>query len=255
MTAAPVYRSGTPPCKAVLMLHGILSAPQFFRFLLPAIPRNAALCAPLLLGHGQPPRALSLANMQQWKAQARTAFLAMRRKYGSVHIAAHSMGTLFAIALACEFPEDIPEMLLLNVPLYPRLTLSAAVKSLAIAGNLPQIDRQGIAMQNAFSVSPSADLSAYLGWIPRYLELFDEMAAVRSGLDGLHVPCTAFYSRRDELVSPRSAILLRAQPEIRVLRLQSSTHFYYSPFDSRRIRAAAADMLRAVPASVSAALV
>lgn len=241
---APISRRGTKPCRAVLMLHGILSAPQFFRFLMPALPPETAIEAPLLRGHGTVPHALALADMDTWKTQVHSAFLALKREYGSVHIIAHSMGTLFAMQLACAYPESIPEMLLLNVPLYPRLTPDCALYSLVTALGLPHQSRYGSAMAEAYSLSPEPHLSVYAGWIPRYRELFREMEITRSALDGMHVPCTAFSARHDELCSPRSRILLRAHPEIRLIHLHRSTHFYYAPPDARRIRRQTAAMLR-----------
>lgn len=45
----------------------------------------------------------------------------------------------------------------------------------------------------------------YAGWPPRFFELFGEIRRTRPLVRQLAVPCRAYFSERDELVSVRSA--------------------------------------------------
>ena len=85
---------------AVILLHGILSAPQFFDFLLPEIPETVSVYGLLLDGHGSSPEALAHTSMQKWKQQIRDLTENLLPRYEKIIIAAHSMGTLFALELA-----------------------------------------------------------------------------------------------------------------------------------------------------------
>ena len=107
---------------AVLLLHGILSAPQFFDFLLPEIPSDISVYGILLDGHGDTPEALAHTSMQKWKQQVHDLAAVLTARYEQIIIAAHSMGTLFALQLARQYPEKISRMLLLGVPLSVHLT-------------------------------------------------------------------------------------------------------------------------------------
>jgi carboxylesterase len=229
---------------AVLLLHGILSAPQFFDFLLPAIPPRYAVYGLLLEGHGGSMEGLCHTNLAHWKAQNRALMEQLAAKYKRIIIAAHSMGTLFAVGLATEFPEKTAKMLLLDVPLYPHLTLYGAVLSVMLACGFQPKTPRGQAMQKAYSIAPDARLWRYLRWIPRYLELFREMRRTRQHLGELRVPSQAYYSCKDELVSRKTLPLLHNAPHLRLGVLRKSSHFYYVPAERRRIERAWYRMLR-----------
>ena len=95
---------------AVLLLHGILSAPQYFYFLLDDIPQEYAVAGVLLEGHGGSAEGLAQTDMQAWKQQVSEQFSRLSAQYPHIIIAAHSMGTLFALQLAAEHPAHIRSM-------------------------------------------------------------------------------------------------------------------------------------------------
>lgn len=220
---------------AVLLLHGILSAPQFFDFLLPAIPPDTAVYGILLAGHGAQVSGLSHTTLNRWELQVSLLMKQLASRYRRVIIAAHSMGTLFALRLAQQYPQKIAGMLLLGVPLRTHLTPFGAVCSALLALGWKPRTARGQAMQRAFSLTPDAHLWHYLGWLPRYAELFDEIYRTRPLLHTLRVPAIVFQSAKDELVSLRALPALAAVPAIRLRILRTASHFYYPPKEQSRI--------------------
>ena len=221
---------------AVLLLHGILSAPQYFTFLLRQIPPEYAVYGILLEGHGGRPDGLAKTDMRTWKRQVSDCMQRLAKRYDRILIAAHSMGTLFAVQLGAAYPEKIRAMLLLNIPMRIHLTPFGAVGSLLIACGLnPKRHARAAAMKQAYSILPDARLWRYLRWIPRYLELFREIRRTRPLLQRLTVPCDVFQSAKDELVSLRSLRILAEHPYLRVRVLRHSSHFYYPDADRRYI--------------------
>ena len=220
---------------AVLLLHGILSAPQYFRFLLDDIPQNYAVSGILLEGHGGEPADLAGTDMQAWKRQVQAQYRRLSAKYPHIIIAAHSMGTLFALQLARRYPERISRMLLLGVPLKVHLKPFGAECSLLAACGMHLQNPKRSAMQHAYSILPDCNPLHYAGWIPRYKELFDEIEAVNAVRMENRVPCAVYQSAADELVSLDALPLLQQMPAVRLHVLRYSTHFYFPPQDQERI--------------------
>lgn len=101
---------------AVLFVHGILGSPAQFAPFLPLVPQDWSFCNLLLQGHGGGARDFSAASMAVWREQTRQAFAELRAQHETVVIAAHSMGTLFAVQEAVRSP--VEGLFLLNVPLH-----------------------------------------------------------------------------------------------------------------------------------------
>ena len=220
---------------AVILLHGILSAPQFFDFLLPEIPETVSVYGLLLDGHGASPEALAHTSMQKWKQQIRNLTEKLLPRYEKILIAAHSMGTLFALELAEAYPEQIRRMLLLGVPLRVHLTpFGAGCSLLAACGYQPQNEKLA-AMEHAYSIRPDSNPLHYAGWIPRYKELFAEIDRVNAMRMHVRVPCEVYQSASDELVSPDALPLLHEMPAVRLHVLRHSSHFYFPPQDQSRL--------------------
>ncbi|MBP0975995.1 MAG: alpha/beta fold hydrolase [Oscillospiraceae bacterium] len=220
---------------AVILLHGILSAPQFFDFLLPEIPEHVSVYGILLEGHGEKPEALAETSMQRWKRQVHMLMQKLLPRYPNIVIAAHSMGTLFALQLAAEYPEKIAHMLLLGVLLRVHLTPFGAECSLLAACGMHSQNPKLSAMQHAYSILPDCNPLHYAGWIARYRELFDEIDAVNEMRMQVRVPCTVYQSAADELVSPDALPLLDEMPSVRLHVLRQSSHLYFPPQDQERI--------------------
>lgn len=220
---------------AVLFVHGILGTPNHFRDLIPLVqqvPENWSLHNVLLAGHGGSVEDFSCSSMEKWKRKVKYAFEELSKTHDRVIIVAHSMGTLFAIQLATEFPEKIPFLFLLGVPLRPHMRFEMMRDCVRMAfGTLPEDS----VLWKATSVTATNQIWKYIRWIPRYLELFREIGATERELNQLNVPCTAYQSRKDELVSNMTCRVLVRSGVMNVHQLNDSTHFHYTPADMERI--------------------
>lgn len=215
--------------KAVLLIHGILGTPLHFAPLLPLIPEDWSIYNILLDGHGGKVEDFSHTSMTKWRAQVATQLDVLWDQYDQIVLVGHSMGTLFSIDEAVRRPEKMRHLFLLQVPLRPRLKLSTALRSILLPfGIVPQSAQ---AMWDDCSVDLDPRLWKYFGWIPRFLELFSMCRHTRHILSELTVPCQAFQSAKDELVSNRTTRDLLRHSHIQTTILKHSGHFGYTGDD------------------------
>lgn len=218
---------------AVLFLHGIVGTPDHFRDFYPLIPEHISVYSILLDGHGGTVSDFAHSSMQKWKAQVDSVLETLLSHHDQIIIAAHSMGTLFALQASLQHPEKVRQLFLLAVPLRIRLTPAAAWTSLKVVLNrMGPNDLRAQAARAACSVRQTRKLWKYLPWIPRFVELWQKCRRTRHLLPQIRTPCTVFQSARDELVAPGSVLLLQ-EADIPVILLQKSGHFYYDPEDKR----------------------
>lgn len=229
---------------AVLMIHGIAGSPAHFRDLLPAIPGTWSVYNILLDGHGKSPEDFSATSMEKWKAQVAQVLRQLLERHETLVIVAHSMGTLFAIQAAIDYPDRIAGLFLLAVPLRIRLPLSTVGASLRVALGKTQGHAVASAMAEDCSIYHDGQLWKYLGWAPRLLELLEEIRRVRTLFPRLRVPCQAFQSQRDELVSGKAGRELERNTRIQVTVLKDSGHFAYAAEDARLLRQRLKEMLQ-----------
>lgn len=217
---------------AVLLIHGIAGTPAHFRQLLPEIPEDWSVCNILLDGHGKKVEDFGRSSMKKWKEQVEAKLRSLLESHEQVLIVAHSMGTLFAIQAAIDYPDRIPALFLLAVPMRPWVRFSTAMTSLRVArGNIKPEDTAALAMRNATGIQTDGRFWKYLSWVPRLIELLVEIRRVRKLLPLLTVPTQTFQSVVDELVSDRTSKDLEKYSCICNTRLQDSGHFAYSQAD------------------------
>lgn len=214
---------------AVLMIHGILGTPRHFDFLLPLIPADWSVYNILLDGHGGKVEDFSRSSMKKWKAQVTSRLDALLTRYDRVLLVAHSMGTLFCIQEAVRRPEKIVGLFLLQTPLRPRLKIRSAIHAVLMPFGI--VVKAAEDMFNSTSVGMDLRLWKYLGWIPRFLELFAECAATRKLLGQITVPCHIYQSAKDEMVSMRACKDLAPHAHLQVTVLENSGHFAYRGTD------------------------
>lgn len=239
------FREGTGK-NAVLMIHGIAGSPGHFRDLVPIIPQEYAVCNMLLDGHSGTVREFSRSSMDKWKEQVHCTLEKLLARYEKVVIVAHSMGTLFAIQAAIQYPNRIPALFLLNVPTRPWVRFSTWITSLKVAfGKLDDPKAQAMRFDTGILLTPK--FWEYIGWAPRMVELLKECAATRKRLPMLTTPTQVFQSKVDELVCFRSCKDL-GNPCIRLTVLQDSGHFVYGAEDTlllqTRLQALLADLTK-----------
>lgn len=230
-------RSAAGPHGAILFVHGILGAPDFFSFLIPDIPRDWALFTITLDGHCATPRDFGAASMKRWKAQVSEAASDLKSRFVRLVIVAHSMGTLFAIEQGVCGNADA--LFLLNPPLALRPSKRLFLTPIKVyTGRIRPDDVWTNAAVEAYSISDDANPLHYLCWPKRYLELFNEIRKTRPLVCRLTIPVTAIYSVLDEMVSPRSAKLFESLSSATLLLLEESGHYYYTPSDKETIKTA-----------------
>ena len=222
--------------KAVLFIHGILGTPDHFGDFIPLVPQDMSVHSILLDGHGKGVRDFSKTSMQKWEAQVSLAIRELERDHGEIYIMAHSLGCLLAIGQAVHDPK-IQKLFLLAVPLKLSLKPKLFVNSLNVYfGKGAPEDEELAAARKCYGITDSKNILLYLGWIPRFLELFSKMAEIRKLIGSVAVPCIACQSMKDEMVSKKCADILRNDPGIKVLELENSGHYYYEKDDLSLIK-------------------
>lgn len=215
---------------AVLFVHGIVSTPRFFDDFVAVLPADWSVHSVLLPGHGGTVRDFGRHSAKEWTAHVRAALDELRQGHERVYIVAHSLGTLLAIRAAVADSSRIAGMLLLCVPLRiwpkPSALIHNALKGVGLAENTA-------ALHTYYGVEQDWRVWRYIGWIPRYLELFRESAAARREVPQLTVPTTVYMAARDELVSLRGEKDMRDNPLIRLHRMSDSMHHAFAPGDKR----------------------
>ena len=214
---------------AVLMVHGIAGTPRHFDGVLAVLPENWTVYNILLAGHGGSAEDFAKTSMEAWRGQVREALGELCGKYEKVFVVAHSMGTLLTIDACAEYGERIDGILFLASPLKIGVKPSSVIYSLQAALGIEKENSRAALMKRDCGVELTKKLWVYLGWIPRYLELFSLVRKCRPLVKNIQSPCIAIQSKHDELVSRRAADYLRQNPKIKIYELEKSGHFGYVP--------------------------
>lgn len=216
---------------AVLFIHGIAGTPNHFRDFIDLVPSHISVCNLLLDGHGKGVKDFSKTSMKKWVEQVQRAVDELSLTHKEIYIAAHSMGTLFAIEQAVKNPK-ITKLFLLAVPI--KLFLRPEMFSISLRVYLDRIkpdDHVAQAAKNCYGIGHSPNPLAYIGWIPRFLELFAKIRQTQKLFPLLETPCTAYQSSKDEMVSTNSIEYLKQNSCISVVELKNSGHYYYEADD------------------------
>ena len=237
----PETRRLVPGAKcAVLFIHGIVGTPNHFRVVLPLeelVPENWSVYNIRQPGHGGTVEEFGRSNLNQWRGHARASFAELAQKHEKVVIVGHSLGTLFALQMALDRPEKVAQLFLVAVPMRPWVRLFGAVNCIKLAFGWIREDRPlEVATRNVCGVTTTKKVWKYIPWLPRFIELFAEIARTEKVMGGLRVPCVAWQSRKDELVSNFSAPVLQKSGVMEVHELENATHFYYAPEDVQLLR-------------------
>lgn len=224
---------------AVLFVHGIVSTPRFFDDFAAIVPADWSVHSVLLPGHGGTVLDFAKASARDWTAHVRAALDELRSTHQRVYIVGHSLGSLLAIRAAAEDSARIAGMLLLCVPLRiwakPAALIHNALKGIGLAENTA-------ALHTYYGVEQDWRVWRYIGWIPRYLELFRESAAARSEIRLLTVSSQVYMAEKDELVSLRGEKDMAGLPAVTLHRLPDSHHHEFSPADKAALLSALRNM-------------
>lgn len=237
---------------ALLMIHGIVGSPAHFRDLMPAIPPHWSVYNILLKGHGGTVEDFGRSSMAEWKEQVQTAVEELLRRHRTVVIAAHSMGTLFAIRNAIDRPGRIAALFLLAVPTRPWVRFSTMLTALRVTRpNLSPEDTAAWAMKTDTGTALTPCLWKYIPWLPRMLELLAECRRIRKILPQLETPTEVYQSRVDELVAFSSVRDWQSNPAVKTEVLEHSGHFAYGKEDAELLRQRLQRMLLAAEQRVA----
>ncbi len=224
---------------AVVFIHGILSTPRFWEDYIPAVPEGWSCVSLLLPGHGGSVRDFGRVRWGAWRQHVHAALLRLRTTHRRVYLVGHSMGALLSILEAADDPELVSGLLLMATPLRIRVKPSALWQNMLKGVGLGESPE---ALARYYGTAQDWRVWRYIGWIPRYLELFALSRAARKALPRLTTPARAFQHARDELVSPRSAALLKACPCVDLRMLENSMHHDVAIPDRQLLLAALQDM-------------
>ena len=235
---------------AVLLIHGICGSPTQFRRLLPLeqmIPENWSVYNIVLDGHCKTVGDFSRSSMKKWKAQVQSVFDELSVSHRKVILVGHSMGTLLSIDLAIRNPEKVGYLFLLGVPVRVGVRHFGITNLFRVVfGRLDTSDPVQTSMGIATGMILTRKLWKYTPWAPRMVELLHFGYAIGKQASLLSSPAVAWQSRNDEMVSNRSAVVLRRCGKIQVHEMAQSTHFYYAPWDKDRILESFSDMIQCI---------
>lgn len=216
---------------AILFIHGIVGTPNHFAEFVSFVPESFSVYNLLLDGHGKGVRDFSNTSMEKWEAQVASVVEQLSLTHEKIYIVAHSLGTLLAIDQAIK-NETVCKLFLLAVPLRVRLKPKMASNSFKVYFNrIRPDDHEAIAAKNCYGIETDKNLFLYIGWIPRFLELFAKIRKTRQAVRLLKTPCQVYQSGNDEMVSKTSEKYFEGNSNILVNTLEKSGHFYYEKED------------------------
>lgn len=217
---------------AVVFIHGILSTPLFFERLVSLVPEDISVYNILLDGHGGGVKDFSDTSMKVWKHQVKTLMKYLTKRYESILLVGHSMGTLFSIQSAVSSPEKIKALFLLCAPLKVLVHPRSAKYSLRI---IFERKDNGDPVENSargwYSVKPDKKLWKYIPWVPKFASLLNEIRKTRKLAQNLTTPTYAFHAKNDSLVSKHATKFFPNSENVKVTTLENSYHQYFDEAD------------------------
>ena len=216
---------------AVLFIHGIVGSPNHFDEFVSLVPESFSVYNLLLDGHGKTAKDFSKTSMKKWEAQVAAVVEELSLTHEHILIVAHSLGTLLAIEQAIN-NHKVCKLFLLAVPLQLSLKPKMASNSLKVyLGKIRPDDYEALAARKCYGIAKDKNPFHYIGWIPRFLELFAKIRQTRRTANLLNTTCLVYQSEKDEMVSSRSAKYFENKPNVLVNKLKKSGHYYYDKED------------------------
>lgn len=216
---------------AILFIHGIVGTPNHFTEFVSLVPESFSVYNILLDGHGKGVKEFSKTSMRKWEAQVTSVVEEISLTHEKIYIVAHSLGTLLAIEQAIN-NEKVCKLFLLAVPLKLSLKPKMVMNSWKVYFDKISVDDyEALAAKNCYGIDQDKNPFHYIGWIPRFMELFKKISQTRKMIDSLDTPCLVCQSGKDEMVSRQSVKYLKNNPNIVVSELEKSGHYFYNKED------------------------
>ncbi len=216
---------------AILFIHGIVSTPNHFNEFVSLVPESISVYNLLLDGHGKEVKDFSKTSMKKWDAQVASVIKELSITHEKIYIVAHSLGTLLAIEQTIT-SQKVCKLFLLAVPLSLSIKPKMLVNSLKVYfDKIRPDDYEALAAKKCYGIGKDKNIFNYIGWIPRFFELFSKIHQTRKTIKLLNTPCFVYHSNKDEMVSKKSIKYLEQNPCIHINRLENSGHYYYDKLD------------------------
>ena len=216
---------------AVLFIHGIVGTPNHFSEFVSLVPESFSVYNLLLDGHGKSVKDFSNTSMKKWVEQVDSVVQKLCLTHEEIYIVAHSLGTLLAIDQAIKY-KKVCKLFLLAVPLRLSLKPKMPINSLKVYfDKIHSEDYEALAAKKCYGIEKDRNPFHYIGWIPRFLDLFSKIRQTRKIINMLTTPCVVYQSKRDEMVSNKSIDYLKKNSYISIQELENSGHFYYPKDD------------------------
>ena len=216
---------------AILFIHGIVGTPNHFRDFISLIPTTFSVYNVLLDGHGKAVKDFSKTSMKTWETQIASVVAKLSATHQRIYIVAHSLGSLLAIEQAIK-NEAVCKLFLLAVPLRLAIKPKVPINSLKVYfDKINPYDFEALAAKKCYGIDNDKNIFHYIGWIPRFLELFSKIRRTRKIINMLNTPCMVYQSQKDEMVSQKSAKYLKQNSCVTIQTLKYSGHYYYDKLD------------------------
>ena len=229
---------------AVLFVHGINATPRFFDDFAALIPPDWSVHSLLLPGHGGTVKDFGAHSARAWEDHVRASVDELRQAHERIYIVGHSLGALLSIREAVRDNTRIAGMLLLCVPLRIWSRPTAWLRNIS---RVLMPEKYAEEIRTCYGTEVDWRLWRYVGWIPRYLELFALSADARKKVSGLTVPTRVYMAGRDEQVSLRSEKCMADVSAITLHRMPKSGHHLFTPEDKKALLCAMLDMCHIRP--------
>ncbi len=216
---------------AILFIHGIVGTPNHFNEFVSLVSESFSVYNLLLDGHGKGVKDFSKTSMKKWETQVTSAVEELSLTHEKIYIVAHSLGTLLAMEQAIR-SKKVCRLFLLAVPLCLSLKPKMVSNSLKVYfDKIRPNDYEALAAKKCYGIGKDKNPFHYIGWVPRFLELFAKIRQTRKMIHSLNTPCSVYQSQKDEMVSSKSIKYLNQNPYIFVNELENSGHYYYPKDD------------------------
>lgn len=231
----------------IIFVHGIIGSPYRFKDFYPLVPNDISYVSVVLDGHGKKAKDFSNTSLEKWKDQIHSILISIKEKNQKIIYVGHSMGCLLGILESINDKNLIDYLFLLNVPLRAKLGFMTIKQCLKCAfGNSKKYDEMTHCFKDNCCIETSKNPFVYIGWIPRFFDLFKLMKETRKVITLITTPCICFHSGKDELVQQRTLKYLRKNPSLEIHIQEKAGHYYLNSSDTYEVTERFKNMIKEV---------
>jgi carboxylesterase len=242
--AAPKPLHLAAGAQAVLLFHGLSSAPQELQFLARGLHRAGyTVRVPVLRGYSFGTAGVVPAGHRQWVADALAEFDALRQTHAFVAVGGLCIGAVLALRVAAMRAGTVAGLLGLSTTLhYDGWATPWTRRLLPLARLVPGAGRIAVREKPPFGLKDermrgfierqmrelgASEAGAALLRVRDLLQARRLIAAARQGLEAITAPALLVHAREDDAAAPRSAFEVAtriASARVRCVLLNDSYH-------------------------------